>query len=146
MIVTVRKRAARKSKKGAVHKDKTAKTFMWRHDGITSARFRAAGTAAETVGERLVFDYKVSMKVHGNFVAQPATDCISLHDMVVGDLSREDKAMHVAAVSDFMKHLLLTTPSLQAMEEKLESTGLDPFGVMSVDAVLERNRIYGKHV
>ena len=72
--------------------------------------------------ERLVFDYKVSFDVHGKFVDQPATDCISLHDMVLGDLSQEDKDVHVAAVSNYMKDLLLSTQSARAMQEKLEST------------------------
>ena len=138
--MTVRKR---KPKKGAVKK---TKTYMWRHDGIVGARFCAAGTPAQTVGERLVFDYKVSIRSHGNFVKQPVPESISLHEMVVSDLSAKDKAMHVAAVSDFMKHLLLTTPSPLAMEQKLESTGLDPIGALKPDAVAARTRIYGRHV
>jgi hypothetical protein len=133
----------RKPKKGAGNKNKT---FMWRHDGVVSARFRAAESAAESFPERLVFDYKVSFDVHGKFVDQPATDCISLHDMVLGDLSQEDKDVHVAAVSNYMKDLLLTTPSARAMQEKLESTGLDPLGALSTVDIDARNRIYRRHV
>ena len=96
--------------------------------------------------ERLVFDYKVSFDVHGKFVDQPATDCILLHDMVLGDLSQEDKDVHVAAVSNYMKDLLLTTPSARAMQEKLESTGLDPLGALSTVDIDARNRIYRLHV
>ena len=123
-----------------------AKTYLWRHEGILRARFCAAATPAQTVGERLVFDYKVSLRSHNNFVEQPETETISLHEMVVGDLSTEDKAMHVGALSDFMKTLLLTTPCAEAMERTLESTGLDPLGALTGVAVAERTHIYSKHV
>ena len=123
-----------------------ATTYRWRHEGVVRARFCAAATPAQTVGERLVFDYKVSMRLRNTFVEQPETESISLHEMVVGDLSPEDKAMHVGALSDFMKTLLLTTPSAAAMQTTLESTGLDPLGALTGVAVDERTHIYSKHV
>lgn len=78
-----------------------------------------------------MFDYKVSVEMHGRFVEQSALDSISLHDMVVGDIPAADKNMHVGALSDFMKTLLVTTPSAEAMQEKLESSGEDPLGALS---------------
>jgi hypothetical protein len=72
-------------------------------------------------------------------------DTISLHDIVAGDLCDADKNMHVGALSDFMKTLLLTTPSAPAMQDKLESTGEDPLGPLTAHAMTARNRVYGAH-
>jgi hypothetical protein len=51
---------------------------------VLYVRVRESAFAAESFAEPLVFDYKVSLYAHGKFVGQPATYCISLHDMVLG--------------------------------------------------------------
>ena len=138
--------AKAKSKGIAKHKSKAAdKTVLWRHDGIVASRFRTATSDDESYAQRLLFDYKVSVQIHGRFAEQHALESISLHDMVLGDLSQADKNMHVAAMSDFMKSLLLTAPSAAAMQEKLESSGEDPLGALGTTALAARDRTYGAH-
>ena len=125
-----RKPAAKRRTKGA------GQNGVWRHDGFHSSRFRAAKHDAETHAERLMFHYKVSLKMHGHFKVRAGDHSISLHDIVTGDHDQATKNMYAGALSDFMKCLLLTTPSAAAMEETLESTGLDPQGPL--DAAQDR--------
>lgn len=132
-----RKPAAKRRTKGA------GQNGVWRHDGFHSSRFRAAKHDAETHAERLMFHYKVSLKMHGHFKVRAGDHSISLHDIVTGDHDQATKNMYAGALSDFMKCLLLTTPSAAAMEETLESTGLDPLGPLDADALQSRNKVYG---
>ena len=79
--------ATKKRKGSAKHKGMAQGNMRaWRHDGIVASRFTAANSDAESYAQRLMFDYKVSVEMHGRFVEQSALDSISLHDMVVGDI------------------------------------------------------------
>ena len=127
--------AAKRSKSAA------EKKYEWRHDGIVACRYREGGPG-ESSAQRLMFDYDVSFKMHGKYVEQDEVYTISLHDMVTGDMEDEDKAMHVASLSDFMKHLLLTVPTEQGMYDLLESSGIDPMGPLSTEARAARDKIY----
>ena len=147
MPATRSQASAKKKRKGSAKPKGMAQgnTRAWRHDGIVASRFRAATSDAESYAQRLMFDYKVSVEVHGRFAEQSDLDSISLHDMVAGDLAAADKNMHVGALSDFMKTLLVTTPSAEAMQEKLESSGEDPLGALSAAVTGARNRAYAAH-
>jgi hypothetical protein len=147
MPATRSQASAKKKRKGSAKPKGMAQgnTRAWRHDGIVASRFRAATSDAESYAQRLMFDYKVSVEVHGRFAEQSDLDSISLHDMVAGDLAAADKNMHVGALSDFMKTLLVTTPSAEAMQEMLESSGEDPLGALSAAATGARKRAYGAH-
>ena len=81
--------------------------------------------------------------MHGHFKVRAGDHIISLYDIVTGDHDKATKNMYAGALSDFMKCLLLTTPSAAAMEETLESTGLDPVGPLDADALQSRNKVYG---
>ena len=137
-----------KNKNKGIAKPKSmaqGRTRAWRHDGIVASRFRAENSDVESSAQRLMFDYKVSVQMHGRFVEQSALDSISLHDMVAGDLPDADKNMYVGALSDFMKTLLVTTPSAAARQEKLENSEEDPLGALGAAALAARNRTYGAH-
>ena len=56
-----------------------------------------------------------------------------------------EKNMHTRALSDFMKVLLLRTPSADSMEELLESSGTDPMGPLNEKQRAERQEIYKQH-
>ena len=123
----------------------TGPTYNWRHDGIVASRFCNAKHDSESFAKRLVFDYKVSLLRQERFMPMPGVESISLHDIVAGDLSQDDLNMHVGALSEFMKTLLLTAPSAAAMEQRLESTGIDPLGTLHASAHSARNMVYGRH-
>ena len=90
-----------------------------------------------------MFHYKVSLERNGVFKVRAGEHSISLHDMVAGDHDQATKNMYVGALSDFMKCLLLATPTATAMEETLESSGLDPQGPLNNEALQRRNEVYG---
>ena len=123
----------------------TGPTYNWRHDGIVASRFCNANHETDSFAKRLMFDYKVSLLRQERFMPKPGVESISLHDIVAGDFSAEDLDMHVGALSDFMKTLLLATPSAAAMQQKLENTGIDPLGPLHASAESHRNRVYGRH-
>ena len=116
-------------------------TYMWRHDGIVRSHF-AAAAADGSFAKRLIFDYEVSYKIRGTYTLQDKTQSISLHEMVTGEMTNEEKNMHVAALSEFMKELLLTTPTEKDMTDLLESSQVDPMGPMNAAAHAARTEIY----
>ena len=119
---------ARSSKKSKAKPRGPADKVRWAHHGISNSTFSPQPQHA-SVAESLMFEYDASFKVH-NQMGPRVTSKISLHDIVNGDMPIAEKNMHVRALSDFMKTLLLCTPSADNMHELIESTGIDPMGSM----------------
>ena len=111
------------------------KTVPQRQDGGT------ATTAGHTVAQDLQFVYKAAWPKKNGDLGNTSEHIISLHDMVAGDLNEHDRNMHAAALSDFMKMLLLQTPSASNMRELMESGG-DPLGRLSAAEMRARQQIY----
>ena len=85
--------------------------------------------------------YKAAWPKKNGDLGNTSEHIISLHDMVAGDLNEHDRNMHAAALSDFMKMLLLQTPSASNMRELMESGG-DPLGRLSAAEMRARQQIY----
>ena len=141
-----RRAAAKKKRASKERSTKPAlREYKWRHDGIVASKFRSATSADEPFAHRLVFEYKMSLKIDDEYVQQPGVETISLHEIVAGELGLADNNMHVAALSDFMKGLFLTAPTAAGMLEKLESTGLDPIARPDALALMKRTLVYRKY-
>ena len=65
---------------------------MWRHDGVEPTCHHESECAAESFAERIALDYKVSFNVRDKSFEQPARDCISPHDKVLG--TRQPEGQH----------------------------------------------------
>ena len=115
----------------------------WQHHGFSRSMF-CPKPEHESVAESLIFEYDASFKFH-NQIGPRVTDTVSLHDIVNGDMPLSEKNMHTRALSDFMKVLLLRTPSADSMEELLESSGTDPMGPLNEKQRAERQEIYKQH-
>ena len=134
---------ARSSKKSKAKPRGPADKVRWAHHGISNSTFSPQPQHA-SVAESLMFEYDASFKVH-NQMGPRVTSKISLHDIVNGDMPIAEKNMHVRALSDFMKTLLLCTPSADNMHELIESTGIDPMGPLTEKQHAERQDIYRQH-
>ena len=74
-------------------------------------------------------------------IAETTTYSVSLHDIVCGP-DANTKDMHVRALSDWMKMLLLTTPYEANMRTLLESQGDPHLTPLSPKQHSERQEIY----
>jgi hypothetical protein len=75
----------------------------------------------QTDAKRLMFSWKKTEleNIFGDEIAETTTHSVSLHDIVCGP-DANTKAMHVRALSDWMKMLQLTAPSEANMRTLLE--------------------------
>ena len=101
----------------------------------------AVASPGKTVAEDLQFVYKAAWQTPNGVQGNSSEHTISLHDMVAGDMNEHDRNMHAAALSDFMKMLLLKTPSASNMRTLLESGG-DPLGRLGATEMRARQQIY----
>ena len=126
-------------------KPKQAPEVEWQHRGIRRAFFAPSSDNVKTVADRLMFEFDVAYERNGKLV--PGTpETISLRDMVASDTASVDELdMHAAALNDFMKVLLLRTPTAENMEQLLESSGDDPIGDLTPEELAQRADTYQKH-
>ena len=96
-----------------------------------------------TDSQRLIFSWKNTEveNIFGDEIAETTTHTVSLHDIVCGP-DANTKAMHVRALSDWMKMLLLTAPSEANMRTLLESQGDPHLTPLSPKQHSERQKIY----
>ena len=126
-------------------KPKPAPEVEWQHRGMRRAFFAPSSDNVKTVADRIMFEFDVAYERNGKFV--PGTpETISLRDMVASDTASVDELdMHAAALNDFMKVLLLRTPTAENMEQLLESSGDDPIGDLTPEELAQRADTYQKH-
>ena len=97
----------------------------------------------QTDAQRFMFSWKKTEleNIFGDDITETTTHTVSLHDIVSGpDVST--KAMHVRALSDWMKMMLLTAPSEANMRTLLENQGDPHLTPLSPKQLRERQKIY----
>ena len=86
--------------------------------------------------QSLMFEYDATFKVQNQMGPRVTSN---------GEMPIVPKNMHVRALSDFMKTLLLCTPSEDNTHEMIESGGIDPMGPLTEKHRAERQEIYKQH-
>ena len=117
--------------------------LAWQHDGMVKSFFAPQTEMNQTDAQRLMFSWKKTEleNIFGDEIAETTTHSVSLHDIVCG-LDANTNAMHVRALSDWMKMLLLTAPSEANMRTLLESQGDPHLTPLSPKQHSERQKIY----
>ena len=122
-----------------------APKYPWVHGGfIRSVYDNSPESQGKSVAERLKFDYNISYEINKKMVPAPP-ERISLHDIVAGNCHMDERDLHAAALSDFLKYLLLQTPTGEKMHELIESSGVDPVRPLAPHDRDEREKIYEQH-
>jgi hypothetical protein len=97
----------------------------------------------QTDAQRLMFSWKKTAleNIFGDEITETTTHTVSLHDIVSGP-DANTNAMHVRALSDWMKMLLITAPSETNMRTLRESQGDPHLTSLSPKQHSERQKIY----
>ena len=119
------------------------RALAWQHDAMVKSFFAPQTEMNQTDAQRLMFSWKRTEleNIFGDDIAETTTHTVSLHDIVCGP-DANTNAMHVRALSDWMKMLLLTAPSETNMRTLLESQGDPHLTPLSPKQQSERQKIY----
>jgi hypothetical protein len=117
--------------------------LAWQHDAMVKSFFAPQTEMNQTDAQRLMFSWKRTEleNIFGDEIAETTTHTVSLHNIVCGP-DANTNAMHVRALSDWMKMLLLTAPSETNMRTLLESQGDPHLTPLSPKQQSERQKIY----
>ena len=117
--------------------------LAWQHDGMVKSFFAPQTEMNQTDTHHLIFSWKKTEleKNFGDEITETTTHTVSLHDIVSGP-DDGTKVMHVRALSDWMKMLLLTVPSETNMHTLFEFQGDPHLTPLSPKHHRERQKIY----
>jgi hypothetical protein len=117
--------------------------LAWQFDGMVKSFFVSQTEMNKTDAQRLMFSWKKTEieNIFWDQIAETTTHTVSLHDIVCGP-DANTNAMHVRVFSDWMKTLLLTTPSETNIRTLLENQDDPHLTPLSPKQDSERQKIY----